>query len=275
MKVCNHPELFERADVVAPFAFSTFGRPGSPNREGDFVHIPYSTRNPIEYEIPTLLYTDGGLLDVPRENSPLTPDRGPMAHLLNIWSTDWIQRSLEEGMSINPTITFLFFFSFFFFLCVTDVPFLEQSEFAFLRFADVTPSEAHEIHFALFWQRRVLALAAEARVKEDLPYKSYVSFFCRSACEQSSELTLCQGSFIHCERDGYPLCYSATLPDGTGYSGRSSKSRFDISFCLVVDMSVPYHIPLVHTGCSCASHTNSVRRYELPRASREHHRLVI
>ena len=52
-KVCNHPELFERADVVAPFSFSEFGRSGPLNREGDFVVAPYSTRNPIEYGVPS------------------------------------------------------------------------------------------------------------------------------------------------------------------------------------------------------------------------------
>lgn len=98
MQVCNHPELFERADVVAPFSFSSFGKPGPLSREGDFVQLPYSTRNPIEYEIPRLLYNDGGLVDVPRENAPVSAERGPLATLFNIWSTDWIQRSLEEGM---------------------------------------------------------------------------------------------------------------------------------------------------------------------------------
>ena len=96
LQVCNHPELFERADVVAPFSFSVFGKPGPINREGDFVQLPYSTRNPIEYEIPRLFYKDGGLIDVPREVSALRPHIGPMATLLNIWSTDWIQQSLEK-----------------------------------------------------------------------------------------------------------------------------------------------------------------------------------
>lgn len=95
-QVCNHPELFERADVVAPFSFSEYGKPGPASREGDFVHLPYSTRNPIEFTIPSLLYLDGGLVDVPREDARLRPEYGPMATLLNIWSTDWIHRSLEE-----------------------------------------------------------------------------------------------------------------------------------------------------------------------------------
>ena len=95
-KVCNHPELFERADVVAPFSFSEFGRSGPLNREGDFVQLPYSTRNPIEYSIPTLLFADGGLVDVPQEDSLMRTGDGPLARMMNIWSTEAIYRSLYE-----------------------------------------------------------------------------------------------------------------------------------------------------------------------------------
>lgn len=97
-QVCNHPELFERADVVAPFSFSRFGRPGPLSREGDFVSLPYSTRNPIEYVIPELLYRDGGLLSVPSERSKALSGGTCLSKLFNIWSTDWIHRSMcEEG----------------------------------------------------------------------------------------------------------------------------------------------------------------------------------
>ena len=67
------------------------------SREPDFVHLPYSTRNPIEFPIPSLFYLDGGLLNIPSEDAPAQASRGPLATLLNIWSTDWIERSLEEG----------------------------------------------------------------------------------------------------------------------------------------------------------------------------------
>lgn len=98
-QVCNHPELFERADVVAPFSFSKFGRPGPLSREGDFVDLPYSTRNPIEYVIPELLYKDGGILQVPNEDSRSLAGSACVSKLFNIWSTDWIHRSMcEEGM---------------------------------------------------------------------------------------------------------------------------------------------------------------------------------
>ena len=57
-KVCNHPELFERADVRAPFSFAKFAGTSNLLREGDFVEVPYSTRNPIEFQIPQLFYED-------------------------------------------------------------------------------------------------------------------------------------------------------------------------------------------------------------------------
>jgi hypothetical protein len=96
-QVCNHPELFERADVVAPFSFALFGQSGPLNREGDFISLPYSTRNPIEYAIPALFYQDGGLLDVPNDNSR---DPGLLSGLMNIWSTDWIHHSLYDDSKI-------------------------------------------------------------------------------------------------------------------------------------------------------------------------------
>lgn len=57
-KVCNHPELFERADVRAPFSFAQFAGTSNLLREGDFVEVPYSTRNPIELQTPRLFYED-------------------------------------------------------------------------------------------------------------------------------------------------------------------------------------------------------------------------
>ncbi|KAI0318480.1 SNF2 family N-terminal domain-containing protein [Amylostereum chailletii] len=142
-KVCNHPELFERADVVAPFSFAQFGQSGPLNREGDFVMVPYSTRNPIEYSIPRLLWDEGGLLDIPHEDydTPLQPHNGVLHKLMNIWTTDYIQRSLQEDAC---------------------------STFSFLRFVDIPPSEAHALHIAPLVRRRLAAMADESRrVKED------------------------------------------------------------------------------------------------------------
>jgi DNA helicase INO80 len=95
-KVCNHPELFERADVRAPFSFCEFGQSGPFNREGDVISAPYSTRNPIEVSVPELFYLDGGLLHVPCEDALMKSGPGPLAALLNIWSVELICRSLYE-----------------------------------------------------------------------------------------------------------------------------------------------------------------------------------
>ena len=83
-KVCNHPELFERADVVALFSFSVFGSPGSIAREGDSVTCHYSTRSPIEMELPVLFLKDSGLVGVPREDTLSGSEYGVMRNLLNI-----------------------------------------------------------------------------------------------------------------------------------------------------------------------------------------------
>lgn len=103
-KVCNHPELFERADVVAPFSFSRFGRTLPSSREVEPVDLPNSSRNPIEFKIPELFWEDGGLLDIPREGDELRSDNSCLTKLMNIWSTDWIHRSLQEGATYFLTI---------------------------------------------------------------------------------------------------------------------------------------------------------------------------
>jgi len=109
MQVCNHPELFERADVVAPFSFSDFGRSGPLAREGEYVSLSYSTRNPIEYRIPSLFYEDGGLLNVPCENSGFRSRHSGLHKMFNIWSTDWIHHSLLTSGRLRATL-FSFFF---------------------------------------------------------------------------------------------------------------------------------------------------------------------
>lgn len=97
MQVCNHPELFERTDVLAPFAFSKFARTGSIIREGTFVICPDSARNPIEVSIPKLVYLDGGILDVPSVDRRAGFDNQTLYHKFSIWSRDWIEKSLQES----------------------------------------------------------------------------------------------------------------------------------------------------------------------------------
>jgi DNA helicase INO80 len=95
-QVCNHPELFERADVMAPFSFAHFGRSGPLGREGDLIFVPYSTRNPIEYQVPELLYLDGGFVDIPSAKPGPRSRRLCVRNLFNIWSTDRIYQSMYD-----------------------------------------------------------------------------------------------------------------------------------------------------------------------------------
>ncbi|KAF9270344.1 hypothetical protein L218DRAFT_888813 [Marasmius fiardii PR-910] len=136
-KVCNHPELFERADVVSPFAFARYGRTGSFAREGDLVSLPYSTRNPISVDIPTLIYRDGGILSVPREES--THDTNYLAKLMSIWSADHIHNSFYDDSS---------------------------SAFSFLRLLEMSPQEAHLLHVSPLIKRSLNAIDEEARLLE-------------------------------------------------------------------------------------------------------------
>ncbi|KAG2023344.1 SNF2-family ATP dependent chromatin remodeling factor snf21 [Coprinopsis cinerea AmutBmut pab1-1] len=143
-KVCNHPELFERADVVAPFSFCRFGRPTVPSREGDFVILPYSARNPIEYEVPQLIYKGGGMLDVPSEDSTLPQHSTVLSKLCNIWTTEWITRSLEESHS---------------------------SSFSFLYLLGMSPQEAHQLHVSPLLRRELLRTEQEIKLRDSAAYR--------------------------------------------------------------------------------------------------------
>ena len=62
-KVCNHPDLFERADVKSAFNFGTFGDTSVLNRDGPIIDVSYSAQNRIELTIPKILYREGGVLN--------------------------------------------------------------------------------------------------------------------------------------------------------------------------------------------------------------------
>jgi DNA helicase INO80 len=92
-KVCNHPDLFERADVKSPLALTTWSETGSFLREGPKFEVPYTSKNAINYRVPVLVYRGSGRLDLPGKNS----DAGSRYHILrnrlNIWKSDYIKQS--------------------------------------------------------------------------------------------------------------------------------------------------------------------------------------
>ncbi|KAA1468168.1 hypothetical protein DENSPDRAFT_833380 [Dentipellis sp. KUC8613] len=133
-KVCNHPELFERADVVAPFSFAHFGRSGPINREGDSLVVPYSTRNPIELALPELLYHDGYL------HASAPPSNNVLDKLMNIWTPERIQNSLSDDA---------------------------QSPFAFLSMLNLSPADVHALHISPLLRRRLIACNEEVTQTEN------------------------------------------------------------------------------------------------------------
>ena len=70
-------------------------------REGDSVILPYSTRSPIEYSVPILLYQDGGIIDIPSETSSSPSQSSCLSRLFNIWTPDWIHQSLFEECKLS------------------------------------------------------------------------------------------------------------------------------------------------------------------------------
>lgn len=57
-KVCNHPDLFERADITSPFCFSEFGQTAAVYKSDEIAEVIYSSTNPIKYHLPRLIYED-------------------------------------------------------------------------------------------------------------------------------------------------------------------------------------------------------------------------
>ena len=111
-KVCNHPDLFERADTKSPYSFSYFAETASFLREGTNINVAYSVRNLIEYKVPRLVYR-GGRIDLP---GPQNPGAGvrikALSHMMNIFSPE----NIAEHSS-------------------------EDEAFSWLRFSDTSPGE--------------------------------------------------------------------------------------------------------------------------------------
>ena len=105
-KVCNHPDLFERADTASPFSFSHFAETASFLREGSFVQLKYSVRNLIEYDLPRILCDDIGRINFAGPNNTSAGTRSRiLGHMMNIWDADYIKNSAQN----DGTCSFLRF----------------------------------------------------------------------------------------------------------------------------------------------------------------------
>ncbi|KAI7905492.1 SNF2 family N-terminal domain-containing protein [Cokeromyces recurvatus] len=117
-KVCNHPELFERADVMSPLSFCRFSETGSLTKETT-LYCSYSASSHIKYHIPKRLYRNGGFLKVVSADTNAGFRTKYLDNIMSIWSSKYIYDSEFS----NET----------------------DSAFSFLRFCDMTPHEASYI----------------------------------------------------------------------------------------------------------------------------------
>jgi chromatin-remodeling ATPase INO80 len=97
-KVCNHPDLFERAETKSPFSLSYFAETASFLREGRFVNIGYSIRSLIEYDLPRLLCSPAGRVDVAGpENTRAGFETKYLGHLMSVWNPHHMEVSSRDS----------------------------------------------------------------------------------------------------------------------------------------------------------------------------------
>ncbi|KAL4942120.1 hypothetical protein BDV06DRAFT_169023 [Aspergillus oleicola] len=96
-KVCNHPDLFERAETKSPFSLAHFAETASFVREGHSVDVAYSTRNSIEFTLPRMLLKSDGRIDIAGPNNSKSGFRAKyLSHMMNIFTPENIKRSAED-----------------------------------------------------------------------------------------------------------------------------------------------------------------------------------
>jgi DNA helicase INO80 len=101
-KVCNHPDLFERADTWSPFSFASFAETPSFLREGQNVRVGYTSRNFIEYSVPRLIGRNGGRLDVAGPENSKAGFRGHyLDNLMNVWNPHNMELSAREASAFS------------------------------------------------------------------------------------------------------------------------------------------------------------------------------
>lgn len=163
LKVCNHPYLFERADVSSPFSFGQFSSSGNLLRQ-DGLYCPAPSKNPISLRLPRLLWQDGGILSKPDEKSRAGFDTKYLQNLLSIWSPDHLVESLKEegnyklhhAFTIAASLTFLLW--------------NPASEFAFCRLLDQTPTDISQLAHDNTIGRLLRATKETREVVERAPY---------------------------------------------------------------------------------------------------------
>lgn len=105
-KVCNHPDLFERADVWSPLTTSKYADTASFMREGYNLNVSYSVRSLVELWLPNMLMEDAGRLDLP---GPLNTKAGWFQKALSNELSVWNAKNISESERKNGAFSFLRF----------------------------------------------------------------------------------------------------------------------------------------------------------------------
>ena len=101
-KVCNHPDLFERAETSSPLAFAYFAETASFVREGREVDFAYSIKNLINYDLPRLLCSSEGRLDIAGPaNSKVGWRRKALGNDLNIWKPEYVSQNSKGNAAFS------------------------------------------------------------------------------------------------------------------------------------------------------------------------------
>lgn len=101
-KVCNHPDLFERADVTSPYSFGYFAETASFIREGSEVTVGYSSRSLIDYSLPSLVWSEGGrLYKAGNDNQRAGWRNKALNHMMNIWTPENIKENVDENKAFS------------------------------------------------------------------------------------------------------------------------------------------------------------------------------
>lgn len=101
-KVCNHPDLFERAETTSPVALTHYAETASFIREPHLVTFGYSTRNLIEYDLPRLLCSPEARLDLAGPGNHRAAFRSRyLTELLNVWTPENVQKSSTQNEAFS------------------------------------------------------------------------------------------------------------------------------------------------------------------------------
>lgn len=99
-KVCNHPDLFERADTKSAFSFSSYSMTGNLLKEVNepLLELNYSTRNLIEYRIPKLIIDDLLLPSFEKEN--LTDKERMIKKMFSVYNAESLVSNEKNEMNV-------------------------------------------------------------------------------------------------------------------------------------------------------------------------------